>query len=133
LVLGRFSLDLTSHIATLLTFLPCSLFYLHTAPPLVPYLLSPTDKATLITSYPIDLATVLTTYPTNLATLLITYPTLKTYPKCNTCILGHFKSTHVGFKFFLYKDPTLNAIPAFWAISKVRMWGSSFLYTKILA
>ncbi len=42
---------------------------------LVPYLLSPTDTATLITSYPIDLATVLTTYPTNLATLLITYPT----------------------------------------------------------
>jgi hypothetical protein len=26
LVLGRFSLDLTSHIATLLTFVPCSLF-----------------------------------------------------------------------------------------------------------
>ncbi len=42
---------------------------------LVPYLLSPTDTATLITSYPIDLATVLTTCPTNLATLLITYPT----------------------------------------------------------
>ncbi len=42
---------------------------------LVPYLLSPTDTATLITSYPIDLATVLTTYSTNLATLLITYPT----------------------------------------------------------
>jgi hypothetical protein len=74
LVLARFSLDLTSHIATLLTFLPCSLFYL---------------------------ASVLTTYPTNLATLLITYP-------------------------------TLNAILAFWAISKVRMWGSSFLYKKIL-
>jgi hypothetical protein len=44
------------------------------APTLVLYLLSPTDIATLITSYPIDLATVLTTYPTNLATLLITYP-----------------------------------------------------------
>jgi hypothetical protein len=42
---------------------------------LVPYLLSSTDTATLITSYPIDLATVLTTYPINLATLLITYPT----------------------------------------------------------
>ncbi len=37
---------------------------------LVPYLLSPTDIATLITNYPIDL----TTCPTNLPTLLITYP-----------------------------------------------------------
>jgi len=45
------------------------------APTLVPYLLSLTDIATLITSYIIDLATILTTYPTNLATLLITYPT----------------------------------------------------------
>jgi hypothetical protein len=42
---------------------------------LVPYLLSPIDTATLITSYPIGLVIVLTTYPTNLATLLITYPT----------------------------------------------------------
>jgi hypothetical protein len=40
-----------------------------------PYLLSPTDIATLITSYPIDLAIVLTTYLTNLAILLITYLT----------------------------------------------------------
>jgi hypothetical protein len=47
----------------------------------------------------------------------------KPYPKCNICILGHFESTHVGFKLSLYKDPTLNAIPAFWAISKVHMWG----------
>jgi hypothetical protein len=39
------------------------------APTLVPYLLSPSDIATLITSYPIDLTTILTTYPTNLATL----------------------------------------------------------------
>jgi hypothetical protein len=54
--------------------------FISTAPTLVPYLLSPTDIATLIISYPIDLATVLTTYPTNLATLLITYPTLKTLP-----------------------------------------------------
>jgi hypothetical protein len=59
--------------------------FISTAPTLVPYLLSPTDIATLITSYPIDLPTVLTTYPTNLATLLITYPTnlttvLTTYP-----------------------------------------------------
>ncbi len=46
----------------------------------------------------------------------------KPYPKCNTCILGHFESTHVGFKLSLYEDPTLNAIPAFWAILKVRMW-----------
>jgi hypothetical protein len=45
------------------------------APTLVPYLLSPIDTTTLITSYPTDLAIVLTTYPTNLATLLITYPT----------------------------------------------------------
>ncbi len=45
------------------------------APTLVPYLLTPTDIVTLITSYPIDLAIVLTIYPTNLATLLITYPT----------------------------------------------------------
>jgi hypothetical protein len=54
--------------------------FISTAPTLVPYLLSPTDTATLITSYPIDLATVLTTYPTNLATLLITNPTLKILP-----------------------------------------------------
>jgi len=46
-----------SHITTLLTFLP--------------YLLSPTNIATLITSYPIDLITILTTYPTKLATLSI--------------------------------------------------------------
>ncbi len=37
--------------------------------------------------------------------------------------MGHFESTHVGFKPSLYEDPTLNAIPAFCAISKVRMWG----------
>ncbi len=43
------------------------------APTLVPYLLSPTNTTTLITSYPINLAIVLTTYPTNLATLLIRY------------------------------------------------------------
>jgi hypothetical protein len=54
--------------------------FISTAPTLVPYLLSPIDTATLITSYPIDLTTVLITYPTNLATLLITYPTLKTLP-----------------------------------------------------
>ncbi len=45
------------------------------APTLVPYLLSPTNLTTLITSYPTDLTIVLTTYPINLATLLITYPT----------------------------------------------------------
>jgi hypothetical protein len=71
LLCGRFSpgLDLTpsylAHFPTLIS----------TAPTLVPYLLSPTNIATLITSYPINLATVLATYPTNLATLLITYPT----------------------------------------------------------
>ncbi len=94
--------------------------FISTTPTLVPYLLSPTNTTTLITSYPIDLATVLTTYPTNLTTLLITYPTLnailafwaiskvrmwgsslfirRSYFKCNTCILRHFKSTHVRFK-----------------------------------
>ncbi len=54
--------------------------FISTAPTLVPYLLSPTNIATLITNYPIDLATVLSTYLTNLATLLITCPTLKTLP-----------------------------------------------------
>jgi hypothetical protein len=71
LVLGRFSLDLSSHITTL--FILFTLIGITTT--LVPYLLSPIDTVTLITSYPIDLAIVLTTYPTNLATLLITYPT----------------------------------------------------------
>jgi hypothetical protein len=41
-----------------------------TAPTLVPYLLSLTDIATLITSYLINLVTILTTYLTNLMTLL---------------------------------------------------------------
>jgi hypothetical protein len=76
--LARFALDLTSHIATLLTFLPCSLFYLATV--LNTY---PTNLATVLTTYPTNLATVLSTYPTNLATVLITYPTnlatLRTY------------------------------------------------------
>ncbi len=59
--------------------------FVSTTPTSIPYLLYPTDIATLITSYPIDLAIVLTTYPSNLATLLITYPTnltivLTTYP-----------------------------------------------------
>ncbi len=81
LVFGRFSLDLTSHIAYLAHFFTL----ISIAPTLIPYLLSSTDIATLITSYPIDLATILTTYPTNLDTLLITYPTnlttiLTTYP-----------------------------------------------------
>ncbi len=43
--------------------------FISTASTLVPYLLSPTDITTLITSYPIFLPTILTTYPTNLATL----------------------------------------------------------------
>jgi hypothetical protein len=66
LVLGCFSPrpNLThsypTHFPTLISF----------APTLVPYLLSLTNIATLITSYPIDLATILTTYLTNLATLL---------------------------------------------------------------
>jgi hypothetical protein len=81
LVLAHFSLDLTSHIATLLTFLPCSLFYLATVLTTYPTNLAtvlttyPTNLATILTTYPTNLTTVLTTYPTNLATLLITYPT----------------------------------------------------------
>jgi hypothetical protein len=71
LFLVIFPLDVTSHIATLLTFLPSKVLH----PTLVPYLLSLTNIATLITSYLINLATILTTYPTNLITLLITYPT----------------------------------------------------------
>ncbi len=85
-VLARFSLDLTSHIATLLTFLPCSLFYLATVLTTYPTNLAtvlttyPTNLATVLITYPTNLATVLTTYPTNPATLLITYPTLKIVP-----------------------------------------------------
>jgi hypothetical protein len=81
LVLGHFSLgpNLThSYPVHFPTFISIE-------PTLVLYLLSPTDIATLITSYPIDLAIILTTYHTNLATLLITYPInlttiLTTYP-----------------------------------------------------
>jgi len=51
------------------------LTFINIAPTLVPYLLSPTNTATLITSYPTDLTIVLTTYLTHLTTLLITYPT----------------------------------------------------------
>jgi len=42
----------------------------------------------------------------------------RSYPKCNTCTLGHTKNTHVGFKPSLNEDPTLNTIPAFWVILK---------------
>jgi hypothetical protein len=86
LVLARFSVDLTSHIATMFTFLPCSLFYLATALTTYPTNLAtvlttyPINLATILITYPTNLATVLTTYPTNLITLLITYPTLKTLP-----------------------------------------------------
>ncbi len=66
--LAVFPLDLTCHPAHFLTLIS-------TAPTLVPYLLSLTDIATPITSYPIDLTIILITYPTNLATLLITDPT----------------------------------------------------------
>jgi hypothetical protein len=87
-VLGHFSPgpDLThsylAHFPTLISI----------APTLVPYLLSLTNIASLITSYPIDLAIVLTTYPTNLVTLLITYPInlttiLTTYPTYTTTLL----------------------------------------------
>jgi hypothetical protein len=40
------------------------------------------------------------------------------YPKCNTCILGHTKNTHVGVKPSLNEDPTLNVIPTFWVTLK---------------
>ncbi len=33
----------------------------------------------------------------------------RSYPKCNTSILGHTKNTHVGVKPSLNEDPTLNA------------------------
>jgi len=42
----------------------------------------------------------------------------RSYLKCNTCTLGHTKNTHVGFKPSLNEDPTLNAIPAFWVTLK---------------
>ncbi len=42
----------------------------------------------------------------------------RSYPKCNTCILGHIKNTHVGFKPSLNEDPTLNVIPTFWVTLK---------------
>jgi hypothetical protein len=42
----------------------------------------------------------------------------RSYLKCNTCILGHTKNTHVGFKPSLNEDPTLNAIPTFWVTLK---------------
>jgi hypothetical protein len=42
----------------------------------------------------------------------------RSYPKCNTCILGHTKNTHVGFKPSLNEDPTLNVIPTFWVTPK---------------
>jgi len=67
-VLGSFSLGLNlthsyhAHFPILISI----------ASTLVPYLLSPTNIATLITNYPIDLTIVLTTYPTNLVTLLHT-------------------------------------------------------------
>jgi hypothetical protein len=78
LFLVVFPLDLTYHRVCFPTFIS-------TAPTLVPYLLSPTDIATLITNYLINLTIILTTYPTNLATLFITYLTnltivLTTYP-----------------------------------------------------
>ncbi len=38
----------------------------------------------------------------------------RSYPKCNTYILGHTKNTHVGFKPSLNEDPTLNVILTFW-------------------
>ncbi len=42
----------------------------------------------------------------------------KSYLKCNTCILGHTKNTHVGSKPSLNEDPTLNVIPTFWVTPK---------------
>jgi hypothetical protein len=97
LVPAHFSLDLTSHIATLFTFLPCSLFYLATA--LTTY---PTNLATVLTTYPINLATVLTTYPINLATVLITYPT-------NLAIVLTTYLTNLATLLITY--PTLKTLP----------------------
>ncbi len=57
-----------------------------------------------------NIVTLITSYPIDLTTVLTTYPT-------NLATL-------------LITYPTLNAIPAFWAISKVRMWGSSFFIQK---
>jgi len=37
----------------------------------------------------------------------------RSYHKCNTYILGHTKNTHVGFKPSLNEDYTPNVIPAF--------------------
>jgi hypothetical protein len=42
----------------------------------------------------------------------------RSYLKCNTYTLGHTKNTHVGFKLSLNEDPTLNAILAFWVTLK---------------
>jgi hypothetical protein len=38
---------------------------------------------------------------------------------------GPFRKYACGVQASLYEDPTLNAIPTFWAILKVRMWGLS--------
>jgi hypothetical protein len=40
---------------------------------------------------------------------------------------GPFRKYACGVQASLYEDPTLNAIPAFWATLKVRMWGLSLL------
>jgi len=63
------------------------LTFINTTPTLVPYLLSPTGIATLITSYHINPTTILTTYLTNLTTLLITYLINLNFPTNLTTIL----------------------------------------------
>jgi hypothetical protein len=41
-----------------------------------------------------------------------------------------FRKYACGVQASLYEDRTLNAIPTFWAISKVRMWGLSIFIRK---
>jgi hypothetical protein len=43
---------------------------------------------------------------------------------------GPFRKYACGVQASLYEDSTLNAIPAFWAISKVRMWGLSIFIRR---
>jgi hypothetical protein len=108
LVLDRFSPgpDLThnypTHFPTLIS----------TAPTLVPYLLSPTDIATLIINYLIDLTIVLSTTPTlvpyllsptDIATLIISYlidltTVLTTYPTNLTTLHTQLPYWHKYFR-----------------------------------
>ncbi len=79
-------------ISTNVTHLPT---FISIAPTLVPYLLSPTGIATLITNYPINPTIILTIYPINLATLLITYPTNLNFSTNITTILTTYPTNLV--------------------------------------